>query len=176
MIETVVYVGMSLDGYIAGEGGTLDWLPQPPEGEDFGWAEFLAGIDTLVMGRATFETVRQFDAWPYDGTPVVVLSRTMNAVPPELEGKVRVSSKEPAALLVELGSQGVQRVYIDGGRVIQSFLAADRVDEMILTTVPVLLGGGVPLFGKLDARQAWSLEGAQQLGMGLTKTTYRRAR
>jgi dihydrofolate reductase len=156
----VVYIARSLDGFIARPDGAIDWLGEPDVeggggGEDYGWSEFIAGIDTIVMGRATFEQVLSFGAWPYEGTPLVVLSSTRQSVPENLRGKAEVSALDPAAVLDQLAGRGCERVYIDGGKTIQSFLRADLIDELILTTLPVLIGQGLPLFGSLDTDMNW---------------------
>lgn len=176
MLETVVYVGVSLDGFIARKDGSVDWLPDPPEGEDFGWAKFFGSIDAIVMGRATFEVVLGFGAWHYGDTPVTVLSRTMTAIPRPFEAKAELSQLAPEPLLQLLAARGHRRVYVDGGRVVQSFLEQDRIDELILTIVPTLLGEGIPLFGPLEASLAWDLVSSETLSGGLVQTRYRRRR
>ena len=152
-----VFVGVSADGFIAREDGAIDWLEaahaRAPAGEDFGYAAFLAGMDALVMGRHTFELVSGFADWPYGDKPVTVLSRRGAAgvaVPPALAGRVQASDEAPLALLRRLGSLGIRRVYVDGGLAVQSFLREGLVDELIVTTVPVLIGRGRPLFGPLQ--------------------------
>jgi dihydrofolate reductase len=176
MPDAVVYLATSLDGYIAGPSGELDWLPDAPEGSDLGFAEFIASVDALAMGRNTFETVLTFGGWPYEGTPVLVLSRTLIDVPERLAGKAEVSALAPAALLEELGTRGCKRVYIDGGRVIQSFLADDLVQEMILTLIPVVLGRGIPLFAPMDRKLDWDLVSSTVVGQGLVQLRYCRKR
>jgi len=154
-VSNTVYIATSLDGYIADVNGSVDWLyaVPNPEGSDYGFAEFSAGIDALLMGRVTYETVLGFDVpWPYD-KPVFVLSTTLEAVPEELLGKVEIVSGPVAEVVGRLHTRGFQRLYVDGGRVIQSLLAEDLIDELILTRIPVLLGGGSPLFDLLPEPQ-----------------------
>ena len=152
-----VYIAVSLDGYIAREDEGLDWLPQPGDpgldpDEDYGYAAFFADIDTMVMGRNTFETVLGFGGdWPYEDKQVVVLRNRPLTIPPELTDKVSAMGGTPAEIAATLASQGVQHVYLDGGLTIQAFLRAGLVDEMIITTIPVLIGGGRPLFGLLES-------------------------
>ncbi len=151
--RAVAFVATSLDGFIAREDGSLDWLDaanaELPEGADSGFAEFLAGVDTLVMGRASFDTVRGFDEWPYDGLRVIVLTHRPLDLPEDFPAEVESSSEEPIALLTRLAAEGATCVYVDGGRTVQAFLAADAIDEITITTIPVLLGAGRPLFGAL---------------------------
>lgn len=173
---TVVYIATSLDGFIARPDGAIDWLGEPPEGEDYGWAEFIAGIDAIVMGRVTFEQVLTFGAWPYEGTPLVVLSRTIDTVPERLRGKAEISSSPPDVLLRELAARGCRRVYVDGGAVIQSFLRDDLIDELVINTLPVLIGEGIPLFGALPGDLAWKHLSTEAYPKGLVMSRYRRRR
>lgn len=147
-----VYIGVSLDGYIADSEGKIDFLDTFtfPEGEDMGYYSFMDRIDALVMGRITFETVLGFNVpWPYE-KPVYVLSTTLKEVPEGYEGKVFLVKGTLNEVLSEIHSKDHHRLYIDGGSTIQGFLKEDLIDEMIITTIPVLVGGGHPLFGPLD--------------------------
>ncbi len=151
-----VYIATSLDGFIARKDGALDWLPGAdgtatdiPEGEDFGYAAFTAGVDCLLMGRGTFETAQSFGLWPYEGKKVVVMSHTLTAVPEGYEDKITLTNQSPTDLANSLYADGIRHVYLDGGKIIQSFLACGLVDDMIITQVPVLIGTGLPLFGRL---------------------------
>ncbi|MBY5992204.1 dihydrofolate reductase family protein [Ferrimonas balearica] len=179
----VVYIATSLDGYIADRDGGLDWLHSVPnpEGDDLGFAEFIAGVDALVMGRNTYQTLLDFDLelpaqWPYP-KPVYVVSRQPVTVPAALEGKVfALAADDPRGLSDRLAELGHQRLYVDGGRTIQGFLAAELIDELILTQIPILLGGGVPLFGALAEPQAFELVHSEVLLGALVKSHYRRRR
>ncbi len=170
-----VYVATSLDGFIAAYDGGLDWLEEipNPEKDDFGYAKFMSGIDALLMGRKTFDKVLTFGSWPYS-KPVFVLSRSNIKVPKELVGKVEFVNGEPIAVVDQLKEMGHQNLYIDGGVTIQNFLEADLIDEMIITRVPVLLGDGIPLFGKLSQRLKFSHKKTEVLGNTLVKTYYTR--
>lgn len=178
MPHVLVYVATSLDGYIARPDGGLDWLPQPPEGDDFGFAELLASVDALLMGRATYEMVQSFDGpWPYGDTPVVVLSNSLTAadLAPKPGARVSLERGEPEAILARLAATGIERIYLDGGQAVQRFLAADCVDELILTRVPVLIGAGISLFGALPSDRHWTLIDTKRFPAGLTQSAYRRA-
>jgi dihydrofolate reductase len=172
-----VYIATSLDGFIATSDGGLDWLDEipNPEKSDFGYAEFMSGIDAIVMGRNTFEKVLTFDFWPYD-KPAFVLSISKVDVPKELEGKAKSISGTPKELVDQLKELGHQNLYIDGGITIQGFLEADLIDEMVITRVPVLLGNGIPLFGTLTQRLYFSHEMTEVLNEMLTKSRYVRIR
>lgn len=148
-----VFIATSLDGYIADKNGNIDWLhavPNPDQ-NDMGYLNFMADKDALVMGRTTFETVCGFDIdWPYD-KPAFVLSTTLTKVPENLESKVFLVSGELKDVLRLIHEKGFNKLYIDGGKVIQSFLKEDLIDELIITIIPTLLGGGTKLFSELDA-------------------------
>lgn len=170
-----VYIATSLDGFIATRDGGLDWLDEipNPEPNDYGYAEFIAGIDAIVMGRHTFETVAAFGIWPYT-VPVIVLSSTLSTVPQELAGKAEIISQDPPELVRRLNEQGYRNLYIDGGKTIQRFLKADLIDEIVITWVPVLLGEGIPLFGQLTKRRKLSHRATETFGNGLVQSHYTR--
>jgi len=147
-----VFIAASLDGYIADKQGGIDWLTAipNPEGNDMGYNDFTSRIDALIMGRTTFETVCSFDIeWPYQ-KPVFVLSNTMTYIPEKYADKASIVKGNLTDILKELHNKNYNRLYIDGGRTIQSFLKEDLVDELIITTIPVLLGGGSKLFSDLS--------------------------
>lgn len=152
-MTNTVYIATSLDGFIADKNNQVDWLHQvpTPTGDDCGFSEFIQGIDALVMGRNTFEVVLSFDCdWPYS-KPVFVLSNTLQQVPEKLKDKVFLVKGELKELVENLNKQGFKHLYIDGGKTIQGFLQQDLIDVLIITTIPVLLGGGISLFGELKA-------------------------
>ena len=152
-MSNIVYIATSLDGFIADKNGGLDWLHSTPnpDNDDFGFADFMANIDALIMGRNTFEVVCGFDVdWPYN-KPVYVLSSSLDRAPEALAGKVEIISGSVSDIIDSLNKKGHHRFYIDGGKTIQSFMQADMIDEMIITRLPVVLGGGIPLFGSLES-------------------------
>ncbi|MDZ8118682.1 dihydrofolate reductase family protein [Pontiella agarivorans] len=172
-----VYIATSLDGYIAGPDGELDWLmnfPNPGK-SDFGFGRFMKKIDALVMGRHTFEKVLTFGTWPYP-KPVFVLSSTLTGIPEHLEGKVELVSGDLRAIVNDLNDRWFKNLYIDGGQTVQSFMREDLVDELILSRIPVVLGAGLPLFGKLDEAKRFDLVKNEAFKNGIVKTHYRRSR
>ena len=171
--EAAAFIATSLDGYIAREDGRLDWLEGWGGEGDHGYAAFMASIDTLVMGRKTFEQVLGFGSWPYAGKRVVVLSSRPLAVPEGLRPSVEVQSLEPADLMRRLAASGTRRVYVDGGQTIQRFLRAGLIGEMIITRVPVLIGAGIPLFGHLDEDVALEHVETEAFASGLVQSRYR---
>ena len=155
--QNIVFIGTSLDGYIADRNGGLAWLDMVPnlDGDDCGYNDLSSRIDAIVMGRASFETVMGFNIpWPYK-KPVFVLSNTMTNLPQGYDDKAELVSGELKNILGNLHSRGLNVLYIDGGKTIQGFLKEDLIDEMIITRLPVLLGDGSPLFGWLPAQLEW---------------------
>jgi dihydrofolate reductase len=142
-----VFVGTSVDGFIARPNGDLDFLP-PGGGEPHGYNEFIATVDAIVIGRRTFETVLAMESWPYGDKRVVVLSSR----PVDMSGArgvVEQMAGTPAEIVSQLATSGAHHVYIDGGITIQGFLRAGLIQRLVITRVPVLIGEGVPLFGIL---------------------------
>ena len=175
--QTTVYIATSLDGFIADQEGGLDWLTEgaaEDEG-DYGFVDFLASIDAIIMGRRTFETVASFGDWPYD-KPVFVASTTLHALPPEHRRNALLVSGHPGDILSTLRAEGHRRFYIDGGNTIRRFLEADLIDRLILTRIPTLLGGGTPLFGPLARPLSWRHAETKILSNRLVQSTYERAR
>ena len=154
-MSNFVFIATSLDGYIADKNGDIDWLHEYPNptNDDLGYFAFIRQIDALLMGRATFEKVASFDCdWPYE-KPVFVISNSMSDVPQGYEDKIRLVAGDVENVISQINAEGYKNLYIDGGKTIQSCLQADVIDELIITTVPVLLGEGIPLFGKLSQRR-----------------------
>ncbi|WP_299017582.1 dihydrofolate reductase family protein [uncultured Photobacterium sp.] len=173
-MSNIVYIATSLDGYIADKQGELDWLYSVPNPEnlDFGFADFMQRIDALVMGRNTFEIICSFDCdWPYN-KPVFVLSNSLESIPASYQDKAFLVSGPVKQVVNQLNQQGYHNLYIDGGKTIQSFLAEDLIDEMIITTFPILLGGGSPLFGELTKPQSFKFIESEVLLNSLMKSRY----
>ena len=173
-----VFIGASLDGYIADKNGGLEWLDMipNPNKESLGYFEFTENIDALVMGRTTFETVLGFDVkWPYT-KPVFVLSNTLDTIPKSHEGKAFLVKGPLTEVLEHIHQKGYHRLYIDGGTTIQNFLKEDLIDEMIITTIPILLGGGYPLFAELPNTLEFELVESKVYLNQLTSRHYVRKR
>lgn len=177
MITAHVFIAISLDGFIARHDGDIGWLLERDDPtEDHGYTDFIADKDVIVMGRGCYEKVVTFDKWPYD-RPVVVLSKRLagKTVPEEQKGKVRFSSLDPKNLLEELAGQNIRRVYVDGGQLVQSFLTSGLIHDMVITTIPVLIGGGRSLFGDLAHDIDLELVSSRSFPSGLVQSTYRLA-
>ena len=143
-----VFIGTSVDGFIARKNDELDFLPEGG-GEPHGYNEFIASVDAIVIGRKTFEKVLTFGAWPYGEKRVVVLSSRSIDLSVVRGGVVEQMAGDPAEIVSQLAARGVHNLYIDGGITIQRFLRAGMIQRLIITRVPVLIGEGVPLFGAL---------------------------
>jgi len=169
-VNASVFVGVSLDGFIARSDGSLDFLP-PGGGEPHGYDEFMATVDALVIGRKTFETVLSFDRWPYDEKPVFVLS-TGPLAPSPPGAVVERMSGDPAHILSQCAARGVRHIYVDGGVTIQRFLLAGLIQRLIITRVPVLIGTGIPLFGALQRDIPLKHIATRQYPSGLVQSEY----
>lgn len=175
-MKNIVYIATSLDGYIADKHGGIDWLDEfeNPEQEDMGFAKHMASIDALVMGKNTLDVVLSFGGdWPYS-KPVFVLSNSMSSVPESLQDKVFIVSGDITHIVNMLHKQGFKNLYIDGGQVIQQFLQAELIDEMVITTIPTLLGDGARLFGSLSQFQRFTLVDSTVYLNALVQNRYRR--
>ena len=175
MITGHVFIATSLDGFIARENGDISWLLERDEpSEDHGYNTFIKDIDVIVMGRGCFEGIRHVTPWPYT-RPVLVISKTLKHQPlsEELLGKVEVTDQSPAEVMAMLDARGANRVYVDGGQIIQSFLRAGLIADMVITRVPILLGQGRSLFGPLCADIPLAHEHTRSFKSGLVQSLYR---
>ncbi|MBI6898830.1 dihydrofolate reductase [Pseudomonas putida] len=173
-LKASVFIATSLDGYIAREDGGLDWLMGATQStDDHGYAGFMAGVDTLVMGRGTFDKVMTFGEWPYADTRVVVVSASLEALPKGAPAQVELHPGPIPALLEHLEATGAKSLYLDGGKLIQGFLREGLVDEMTITRIPVLLGQGIPLFGGLAKDVLLQHMKTTSYESGFVQSTYR---
>jgi dihydrofolate reductase len=175
-----VFVGTSVDGFIARPNGNFDFLPEGG-GEPHGYNEFMAGVDALVIGRNTFEVVLALPEWPYGDKRVVVLSsqaldfstiRRSWARAGAVEHRVEQMTGPPAEIVAKLAACGVKHIYVDGGITVQNFLRAGLVQRLTITRVPVLIGEGIPLFGSLPRDVRLRHVATQQYASGLVKSEY----
>jgi dihydrofolate reductase len=169
-VKASIFVGTSLDGFIARANGAFDFLP-PGGGEPHGYDEFIATVDALVIGRKTFETVLGFDGWAYGKKPVFVLSSRPIAGAPAGAVVERMSGA-PADIVSQLEARGIRHIYVDGGITIQQFLQAGLIHRLIITRVPVLIGTGIPLFGPLQRDIALKHVATRQYASGLVQSEY----
>jgi dihydrofolate reductase len=156
-----------VDGFIARRNGDLDWLPHDG-GEDHGYNDFIKTVDTIVIGRNTFETVLGFKAWPYGKKRVVVLSSR----PVVQESPAEQMSGPPAEIVANLAAKGAKHLYVDGGITIQRFLAAGMIQRLVITRVPVLIGEGIPLFGAVPRDMPLRHVATRSYASGLVQSEY----
>ena len=169
-MKASVFIGTSLDGFIARANGEFDFLPADG-GEPHGYEEFMATVDTIVIGRKTFETVLGMSPWPYGKKRVVVLSsRPLDFS--AAKGAVEQMSGSPAEIVSKLAASGAQHLYVDGGITIQGFLRAGLIQRLVITRVPVLVGDGIPLFGTLPHDVRLRHIGTKQYPSGLVSSEY----
>lgn len=169
-MKASVFVGVSVDGFMARLDGALDFLP-PDGGEPHGYTEFMATVDALVIGRNTYETVLGFDAWPYGDKSVFVLS-THTLPPPPAGAVFEHLSGEPKEIASLLAGRGFQHIYVDGGITIQGFLREGLIQRLVVTRVPVLIGTGIPLFGATPQDIALKHVATRSYASGLVQSEY----
>jgi dihydrofolate reductase len=175
--RNMVFIATSIDGYIADSNGGLGWLNSVPNPEqlDMGYSKFMEQVDALVMGRKTFETVCGFEGnWPYN-KPVFVISRTLDAIPKDYRDKVELIKGSITEVLEEIHVREFHRLNIDGGLTIQNFLKEDLIDEMTITTIPIVLGGGSPLFSILPKELKFNLVESKVFLNDIVQNKYQRA-
>jgi len=165
-----VFVGASVDGFIARTNHELDFLPE--NAEPHGYDEFMATVDALVIGRKTFEKVMTFGSWPYGDKRVVVLSSRPVDFSGVVGGNVEHMDGPPADILSRLEASGVRHIYLDGGITIQRFLHLGLVQRLTITRVPVLIGKGIPLFASLPHDVRLRHIATRHYPSGLVQTEY----
>jgi dihydrofolate reductase len=175
-VKCSVYIATSVDGFIAGPDGDIEWLHRPEYSvsgmKGLSYDDFISTIDALVMGRNTFEKALSFGSWPYGELPVIVLSGSPVRIPAHLEGRVRGESGTPEQIVSMLGAEGKRHLYVDGGVTIQRFLEARLIHEITITRIPILLGSGIPLFGSRGPEQALRLIEAVASENGFVQERY----
>ncbi|GGA31598.1 dihydrofolate reductase family protein [Dyella nitratireducens] len=169
-MKASVFVGVSVDGFMARIDGGLDFLPEGG-GEPHGYEEFMRTVDALVIGRNTYETVLGFGEWAYGEKPVVVLS-SRELAPPPAEAIVQHMAGAPGDIVAKLSAEGIGHIYVDGGVTIQRFLRAGLIQRLIVTRVPVLIGTGIPLFGAIERDIQLKHIATRSYASGLVQSEY----
>ena len=169
-MQASVFVGASLDGFIARLDGSYDFLPAGG-GEPHGYDEFMASVDCLVIGRKTYEIVLSLDEWPYAEKPTIVLS-TQPLAPAPLGAEVEQMTGSPTEIVSHLARRGLKHAYVDGGITIQRFLEARLIQRLTITRVPVLIGSGIPLFGAIPHDIHLKHLATHEYPSGLVKSEY----
>lgn len=168
------YIAQSLDGFIATPEGGLEWLPQPDsDGEDFGYGGFYRGIDGIIMGRKTFDVVTGFGLWPYPDKPSWVFTHKLPTSVDTQPAGVSFITQSPRTLVSSLENQGFKRLWLVGGsQLIAGFRAEKLIDEYIITTIPILLGQGIPLFVESDYREYLCCIDSRRFENGVSQSTF----
>ena len=172
----VCYIAQSIDGYIATKDGGIDWLPTPSkDGEDYGYSQFLQSVQGIVMGRKTYETCLSFGKWPHSQLPTRVFSHKLPTDVDSTQPNVSFVTQTPKDVCAEWTAQGIQRIWLVGGsELIASFRKARLVDEYIITSIPVILGEGIPLFQPMQHREFFCCTASKHFDSGLEQSTFRR--
>jgi len=166
-----VFIATSVDGFVAGPNDELGWLAAVERpGEDYGYAAFVKTVDVLVLGRRSYEVVSGFPEWPHAGKRVCVLSGSLR--PRDMRDGAELFTGSPAELVPRLRAEGIRRAYVDGAAVIRSFLRAGLLDDLTLSTIPVLLGAGIRLFGDALPHVELRLEESRAFPSGLVQSRY----
>ena len=168
-MKATVFVGMSVDGFIARRDGRFDFLPDEPE--PHGYDELMASVDTMVLGRNTFELVMSFGSWPYPKAKRVAVLSSRPVELPANQDVVHLSG-DPSDIVAKLEAMGAKHLYVDGGDTVQRFLRAGQIDRLILTRVPVLIGDGISLFGALPHDVKLRHAGTRTFPSGLVQSEY----
>lgn len=154
-----VFIATSVDGFIAKNDHSIEWLHSAGNQNvdmsahgDMGMSAYMSTVDCMIMGRKCMEVISSFnltpEQWPYGNIKIYALSNTIKEAPENLKGKVEMYSGDLIELISKLEESGYKHAYIDGGTTIQAFLNLKLINEMTITRAPVLLGEGIPLFGK----------------------------
>lgn len=166
------FVACSMDGFIAAPGGRIDWLFTD---QDYGYAAFYSQVDTLLMGRKTYDLCMGFPEYPYPNKRAFVFSRTLESSPRQ---EVEITDEEPGSLVMGLKREPGGTIWLVGGfGLAKQLWHADEIDQLFVSIHPVSLGDGVPLFpkGELVPRK-WRLMGSRIHATGLLQAVYDRVR
>lgn len=173
MVKIVYHVAVSLDGYIATPDGGVEWLPVPDlEGEDYGYSQFYASVDGLLMGRNTYEKCLEFE-WMYTGKPCWIFSRQPLQV---TQPDVTVTADYPREIIAELEAQNLNRVWlVGGGQIATSFRKEGLISEYLIALIPTLLGQGIPFLVPSDRQEKLQLVDHQLFSGGVILLRYHQA-
>jgi len=162
-----VFIATSVDGYIARADGSIDWLSiVHPVDEAHGYEKFMSSVDAVVIGRNTYETVLHYEKWPYAGKRVIVMSHR--------QAQAHNAEEFYSGSAAELAHQLIQskRVYVDGGSVVRQFLAADLIDDLTISVIPIVLGDGIRLFSCGEGEHRLELESSRSWPSGMVQMRY----
>lgn len=168
--QVIVFLGISLDGFIAGPAGDLSWLSECANESpaETGYDELMGRTDALLLGRNTYDAVLGFSDWPFGGKRVYVLTHRPMA---PAHGEIALQGDIEQALC-RVQASGARTVYLDGGNVVRQALEKNLVDELVLSWVPVVLGGGIRLFEEGLTPSRWQLAKTRSFPSGMVQTSY----
>ena len=176
MRKITLYITTSIDGYIARENGDLDWLMKYPINAEtnYGYDRFYESVNTVIMGGQTYRDILSMDVlWPYKDKTAYVITR--NEMRPK--DNVRFITENIIEIIDGLrkGEGKEKDIWlVGGGRLVTILLNNDMVDEMIITVVPIVLGGGIPLFPDDPKESRWSIKGNETYSNGVIQITYKK--
>jgi dihydrofolate reductase len=174
MKKVQLYIAASMDGYIAKEDGSVDWLHELPNPNqlDYGYKAFYDQVDTVIMGRKTYEDVLGFDIdWPYADSTTLVITRQRDYTPST--PNTRILHDVDHETIEGLTTNSKKNIWlVGGGALMTSFLHLNAIDELILFTMPILLGSGVPLFPEGTPEMLWDLSDVTSYETGVVRLTY----
>ncbi|MDO8930161.1 MAG: dihydrofolate reductase family protein [Bacteroidota bacterium] len=173
--KLILYIAMSLDGYIAKQDDDISFLTAvEQEGEDYGYSKFIETIDAVILGRKTYDKILAMGIdWPYGDRKVYVLTRT----PKPDSGNIQFYSGSLSDLISTLKNQEGKHIYCDGGaETVHQLLQLDLIDELTISIIPILLGDGIRLFKGGLQEQKLQLINAQSFEKGLMQLRYIRVR
>ena len=172
--KVILYISMSLDGYIATKDNSLEFLSiVEQEGEDYGYNDFVKSVDAVIIGRKTYEKVIEMGyEYPHTDKEVYIITRTKR---PSI-GNFTFYTGDLTQLVNGLKNQPGKNIYCDGGaEIANQLIKNDAVDEYIISVIPILLGDGIKLFKDGRPEQKIELVSAKQFDKGLTQLHYKRA-
>lgn len=170
-MHIVYYVASSVDGFIGPPDGSLDWLSRFEGGaEDYGYKKFYASVDSVLLGRRTYEQSLGFGKWPYEGKRCWVFSRQQLGAPP---ADVTLTMNRPREVARQMKSEKLRRAWlVGGGELAGAFRAEGLIAEYIISVIPVMLGKGIRLFGGNGAHEALTLVESQRYASGIVQLRY----
>lgn len=174
MPKIILYIATSIDGYIAKSDGNLDWLTQfpNPTNEDYGYSELLSNCESIIVGSRTFTEISKFDIeWPYSNFKTYVISRQKNF---EINTpNTELYSGDLKGVINYLITNTSKNCWVvGGGKLVESLLNQNLIDEMIISIIPVLIGNGIPLFHKSSSESTWGLVNTKKYDSGVVTLTY----
>jgi dihydrofolate reductase len=176
MVEIVYYAAASLDGFIATPDGGIDWLPPiETDGEDYGYHDFYASVDAVLMGSTTYEKILRHAAWPYTGKPCWIFTRQRRYAKSS-DANVQFTAAPPEHIAGEIEAQGLKRAWlVGGGKLAAAFRERGLITAYGIGVVPVVLGGGIPLLEARGPLERLGLSGCQAYPDGTVMLWYRKA-